>query len=130
MRVIRTIVRNSTAQPWRDVPGSRCRSTGACLGSALRLVAAASGVYAAWRMMVDRNDIGHLLSSTIDEIAAALRKAFDALCARQSEHGRGTRLVMGNALVGRLLYSLIGRNVHILTGGRSEKIVREADGAA
>jgi hypothetical protein len=43
-------------------------------------------------------------------------------------HGRGTRLVMGNALVGRLLYSLIRRDVDIVTGASLEKIAREADG--
>ena len=35
---------------------------------------------------------------------------------------------MGNALVGRLLYSLIGRDVEILTGTTLERIVRDADG--
>ena len=35
---------------------------------------------------------------------------------------------MGNALVGRLLYSLIRRDVDILTGASLTKIVRDADG--
>lgn len=58
-------------------------------------------------MMVDRTDINHLL---------ALRKSFTSfkhavkLLGRHAidrlSHPRGTRLVMGNALVGRLLYSL------------------------
>ena len=43
-------------------------------------------------------------------------------------HGRGTRLVMGNALVGRLLYSLIRRDVDIRNRASLEKIAREADG--
>ena len=38
---------------------------------------------------------------------------------------RGSRLVMGNALVGRLLYSLIRRDVDILTETSLEKIVRD-----
>ncbi|CAN5407639.1 hypothetical protein BH10PSE16_BH10PSE16_20470 [soil metagenome] len=61
-------------------------------------------------MMVDRTDINHLL---------ALSKSFTSfkhatrLLARHAgdrlRHPRGTRLVMGNALVGRLLYSLSQR---------------------
>ena len=43
---------------------------------------------------------------------------------------RGSRLVMGNALVGRLLYSLIRRDVDILTDTSLERIVRDADAAA
>ena len=66
-------------------------------------------------MMVDRTDIGHLLSSTksvkslLHSTKLLARHARDRLA-----HGRGTRLVMGNALVGRLLYSLIRRDVDIL----------------
>ncbi len=80
-------------------------------------------------MMVDRTDIGHLLSST-KSIKSFVHSA--KLLARHGRdrlsHGRGTRLVMGNALVGRLLYSLIRRGVDILTGASLEKIVRETDG--
>jgi succinate dehydrogenase/fumarate reductase flavoprotein subunit len=80
-------------------------------------------------MMVDRTDIGHLLAST-KSIKSFVHSA--KLLARHGRdrlsHGRGTRLVMGNALVGRLLYSLIRRDVDILTGASLEKIVREADG--
>ena len=43
-------------------------------------------------------------------------------------HPRGSRLVMGNALVGRLLYSLIRRDVDIVTDTSLAKIVRDADG--
>jgi succinate dehydrogenase/fumarate reductase flavoprotein subunit len=80
-------------------------------------------------MMVDRTDIGHLLASTtslkslVHSARLLARHARDRL-----SHGRGTRLVMGNALVGRLLYSLIRRNVDIVTGVSLEKIAREADG--
>jgi succinate dehydrogenase/fumarate reductase flavoprotein subunit len=80
-------------------------------------------------MMVDRTDIGHLLSSTksmksfVHSAKLLARHGRDRL-----SHGRGTRLVMGNALVGRLLYSLIRRDVDIVTGASLEKIVREADG--
>lgn len=81
-------------------------------------------------MMVDRTDIGHLLSST-KSVKSLLHSA--KLLARHARdrlsHGRGTRLVMGNALVGRLLYSLMLRDVEILTGTSVAKIVRHADGA-
>lgn len=58
-------------------------------------------------MMVDRNDINHLLGMTQSlasfrhSLKIVLRHAHDRL-----DHSRGTRLVMGNALVARLLYSL------------------------
>jgi len=82
-------------------------------------------------MMVDRTDIGHLLSST-NSLKSFVHSA--KLLARHGRdrlsHGRGTRLVMGNALVGRLLYSLIHRDVDILTGASLEKIIRDADGPA
>jgi succinate dehydrogenase/fumarate reductase flavoprotein subunit len=80
-------------------------------------------------MMVDRTDIGHLLSSTksvkslLHSTKLLARHARDRLA-----HGRGTRLVMGNALVGRLLYSLIRRDVDILNRASLARIVRVADG--
>ena len=81
-------------------------------------------------MMVDRTDIGHLLSST-KSVKSLLHSA--KLLARHARdrlsHSRGTRLVMGNALVGRLLYSLMLRDVEILTGTSVARIVRDADGA-
>lgn len=58
-------------------------------------------------MMVDRTDINHLLALTKNvasfkhSLKIILRHASDRL-----SHPRGTRLVMGNALIGRLLYSL------------------------
>lgn len=80
-------------------------------------------------MMVDRTDIGHLLAST-KSIKSFVHSA--KLLARHGRdrlsHGRGTRLVMGNALVGRLLYSLIRRDVDILNQTSLEKIAREAGG--
>ena len=80
-------------------------------------------------MMVDRTDIGHLLSST-KSVKSLLHSA--KLLARHARdrlgHSRGTRLVMGNALVGRLLYSLMRRDVDILTGVSLAKIIRLADG--
>jgi hypothetical protein len=58
-------------------------------------------------MMVDRNDINHLLGMT--RSWASLRHSIRILARHgldRLRHPRGTRLVMGNALVGRLLYSL------------------------
>jgi FAD binding domain len=58
-------------------------------------------------MMVDRTDINHLLGMT--KSFASLRHAVKIIlrhAADRLSHPRGTRLVMGNALVGRLLYSL------------------------
>ncbi|MGM9427586.1 FAD-dependent oxidoreductase [Hydrogenophaga sp. MI9] len=58
-------------------------------------------------MMVDRTDINHLLAlsknfaSFKHSLKILLRHASDRL-----SHPRGTRLVMGNALIARLLYSL------------------------
>ncbi|RUP25084.1 MAG: FAD-dependent oxidoreductase [Curvibacter sp.] len=58
-------------------------------------------------MMVDRNDINHLLGMTRSwaslkhSIRILTRHGLDRL-----SHPRGTRLVMGNALIARLLYSL------------------------
>lgn len=58
-------------------------------------------------MMVDCTDINHLLGMTTSwaslkhSARQLLRHASDRL-----KHPRGTRLVMGNALVARLLYSL------------------------
>ncbi len=67
-------------------------------------------------MMVDRTDITALLNLTSS--ATALRHAL-ALLGRHAldrlSHKRGTRLVMGNALAGRLLASLLARQVPIAT---------------
>jgi succinate dehydrogenase/fumarate reductase flavoprotein subunit len=62
-------------------------------------------------MMVDRTDINHLLAMTKSK--ASLKHAMGILwrhlCDRLM-HGRGTRLVMGNALVARLLHSLMAHD--------------------
>jgi succinate dehydrogenase/fumarate reductase flavoprotein subunit len=66
-------------------------------------------------MMVDRTDIGHLLNarqslaSLRHDVGLVVRYAMDRL-----RFARGTRLVMGNALVARLYYSLLQRRVPIL----------------
>src|SRR5664279_2268564 len=80
-------------------------------------------------MMVDRTDIGHLLTAT-----TSLKSLFHSagLLARHGRdrlrYSRGSRLVMGNALIGRLLYSLIGRDVDILLETSLQNIVRDAGG--
>jgi FAD binding domain len=81
-------------------------------------------------MMVDRTDIGHLLSAT-KSVRSLLHSAklLARYAADRSRHGRGTRLVMGNALVGRLLYSLMLRDVELITGTSLAKIVRDPSGA-
>jgi hypothetical protein len=62
-------------------------------------------------MMVDRTDINHLLGLT--KSLASLKHAVKIIlrhAADRLHYPRGTRLVMGNALVGRLLYSLSQRS--------------------
>jgi succinate dehydrogenase/fumarate reductase flavoprotein subunit len=74
-------------------------------------------------MMVDRTDIGHLLNlrkswKSFSHAARILgRYGLDRMAARQ----RGTRLVMGNALTGRMLLSLLKKSVDIVL----ETAVRE-----
>lgn len=66
-------------------------------------------------MMVDRIDIGHLLNAA--RSLASLRHSLGLLArygADRLRFPRGARLVMGNALVGRLYYSLLQRRVPIL----------------
>lgn len=81
-------------------------------------------------MMVDRTDINHLLAMTKSwaslkhSVKIVLRHAMDRL-----SWPRGTRLVMGNAHVARLLYSLSKHpNVTIALGTTVEHIVRGAQG--
>jgi succinate dehydrogenase/fumarate reductase flavoprotein subunit len=103
---------------------------GRLLGEALRLVRRPLPEFTLLGgMMIDRTDIGHLLSATTS-MTSLLHSA--RLLARYGRdrlsYPRGSRLVMGNALVGRLLYSLIRRDVDILTGASLKKIVRDAKG--
>jgi succinate dehydrogenase/fumarate reductase flavoprotein subunit len=81
-------------------------------------------------MMVDRTDINHLLGMTRSlasfrhSVKIVLRHASDRL-----RHPRGTRLVMGNALVGRLLYSLSMRsNVTLALDTSVDEIARGTGG--
>lgn len=67
-------------------------------------------------MMIDRTDIGHLLALTkrwgsfVHSLKILARYGLDRLAGRRS-----SRLVMGNALIGRLLRSLQKQGVPILT---------------
>ena len=81
-------------------------------------------------MMVDRTDINHLLAMTKSwssfkhSVKMVLRHALDRL-----SHSRGTRLVMGNALVARLLYSLMPYDkVTLALNTTMEHIVKGAHG--
>ncbi len=81
-------------------------------------------------MMVDRTDINHLLGMTKSfaslkySVKIVLRHAADRL-----RYPRGTRLVMGNALVGRLLYSLSKRShVSLVLNTSVEQIHRNENG--
>jgi succinate dehydrogenase/fumarate reductase flavoprotein subunit len=80
-------------------------------------------------MMVDRSDINHLLGLT--KSLASLQHAVKIIlrhAADRLRYPRGTRLVMGNALVGRLLYSLSQRGkVSLLLNTSLAKIGRGAD---
>ena len=103
---------------------------GRLLGDSLRLVRPPIPEFTLLGgMMVDRTDIGHLLSAATS-MKSLLHTA--KLLARYGRdrlsYPRGSRLVMGNALVGRLLYSLIRRDVDILTDTSLEKIVRDGSG--
>lgn len=67
-------------------------------------------------MMVDRVDITHLLNATRSRASFAHAARLLARHFRDRlRHRRGTRLVMGNALVGRLLASLREREVPVWT---------------
>jgi succinate dehydrogenase/fumarate reductase flavoprotein subunit len=79
-------------------------------------------------MMVGKDDIPVLLKpfGSLNAFASAakliLRHAADRL-----RYRRGTRLVMGNALVGRLFYSLRARKVPIAFDARLVELVTKAD---
>jgi succinate dehydrogenase/fumarate reductase flavoprotein subunit len=74
-------------------------------------------------MMVDRKDIGHLLNAA--KSPSSLLYAA-GLVSRYGLHrmrfARGARLVMGNALVGRLYHSLLQRGVPVLTSTHAEPL--------
>ena len=77
-------------------------------------------------MMIDRIDIGHLLNATrslasLQHVAGLVgRYGADRL-----RFGRGARLVMGNALAGRLYYSLLQRDVPILMSAEACNLIEQ-----
>lgn len=80
-------------------------------------------------MMVDRTDINHLLAMTksLASFKHSARIILRHLKDRIS-HSRGTRLVMGNALTARLLYSLSKRdNVTLALNTTVERIGQAVD---
>jgi succinate dehydrogenase/fumarate reductase flavoprotein subunit len=82
-------------------------------------------------MAVDRDDIPHLLGFTKSLRSLAyvarilLRHASDRL-----RHGRGTRLLMGNALIARLLATLRDQGATLLTEARVTGLLREGGAVA
>lgn len=76
-------------------------------------------------MMVDRDDIPHMLGwhRSFASFRHATRLILRHLRDRLT-HDRGTRLLMGNALVGRLLLSLRERGVTLLTETRAVELHR------
>lgn len=80
-------------------------------------------------MMVDRDDIGHLLGfkrslkSLWYVVRILSRHVSDRL-----RHPRGTRLLMGNALIGRLLLSLRERSVSLLVQTQAIELRRDTGG--
>ncbi|MCB1383477.1 MAG: FAD-dependent oxidoreductase, partial [Notoacmeibacter sp.] len=67
-------------------------------------------------LMIDRDDIGHLLKMTksVKSFLYAFR-LIGSYTLQKLKHGRGTRLVMGNALIGRLLKTARDLGVTIVT---------------
>lgn len=81
-------------------------------------------------MMVDRTDINHLLG--MGRSLASLRHSLRILARHGRDrlgHARGTRLVMGNALVARLLYSLSRLPNVTLAMQTSPAALRRSDGS-
>lgn len=80
-------------------------------------------------MMLDRNDIHHLLGMT--RSLASLRHSLQILlrhAADRLRHPRGTRLVMGNALVARLLHALSRQpGVSLLVGTEVTALARSSE---
>jgi glycine/D-amino acid oxidase-like deaminating enzyme len=80
-------------------------------------------------MMADRDDIPHLLgwNRSLKSALYVMKLVGRHLLDRLS-HPRGTRLLMGNALVGRLLLSLKERGVALVTEARAVAIERGGRG--
>lgn len=67
-------------------------------------------------MMVDRDDIGHLMSVTKSRRSFGhVARMLTGYAIDRLRHGRGARLVMGNALTGRLLKAALDAGVAVVT---------------
>lgn len=77
-------------------------------------------------MMVNRNELGALLNPlrSVDNLKTTLNVVLPYFKDRLT-YKRGTRLVMGNALVGRLLYSLKQQNVEIWYDAPMQQLLHE-----
>lgn len=75
-------------------------------------------------LMIDRDDIAHLLKMT-KSLKSFLyaAKLFGAYFYQKARYGRGTRLVMGNALIGRLLKT--ARDLGVTIATRAEVVALE-----
>jgi succinate dehydrogenase/fumarate reductase flavoprotein subunit len=75
-------------------------------------------------MMVDRTDIGHLMAATrspsslLHALRLVARYGLDRL-----RYPRGTRLVMGNALIGRLYHALLQQGATVLLSTEAESLI-------
>ncbi|MCB1439183.1 MAG: FAD-dependent oxidoreductase [Nitratireductor sp.] len=80
-------------------------------------------------LQVDRDDIGHLLKmgKSLKSLAYSI-KLIGGYYIDRLRFGRATRLVMGNALIGRLLLSARKLGVDIVTQTRVASIVPDGDG--
>ena len=79
-------------------------------------------------MMVDRTDIGHLLNAR--KSIASLRhvaKLVGRYAVDRFRFDRGARLVMGNALIGRLYHSLVLRGVSVLASTEPLRLLTDED---
>jgi succinate dehydrogenase/fumarate reductase flavoprotein subunit len=76
-------------------------------------------------MMLTRAEAGQLLTAHRSPQALALSARLVArYLADRLRHRRGTRLVLGNALVARLFKALLDRDVPVLTGVESQSLVK------
>lgn len=77
-------------------------------------------------MMITRGEAMELLRADRSPRAAWLGLRLAGRYFRDRlTHARGTRLVLGNALIARLLKALLDRQVPILTGARTERLIRK-----
>ena len=82
-------------------------------------------------MMVGREDIPHFRKLTRSPASfARVARLVMQYGWQRLRHHRGTRLVLGNALAGQLLASLLSRDVPILTGCKVRELIRDGDRVA